>query len=54
MKFIKVWYVVNRYGRFVCGPFRDSRVADTWAKRYSNHFWGACHVEEYEKEVSEI
>jgi hypothetical protein len=50
MKTIKLYFVANQY-RAICGPFRDKEVAETWAKRYSNHFWGECHVEE--KEVSE-
>ena len=39
-----LYYVVTKYDRFVCGPFRHVEVAETWAKNYSNHFWGECHV----------
>ena len=39
-----LYYVANKYDYFVCGPFRHVEVAETWAKRYSNNFWGKCHV----------
>lgn len=52
MKTIKLYFVANQY-RAICGPFRDKEVAETWTNRYSNHFWGKCHVEEQERKVED-
>lgn len=39
-----LYYVANKSNEFVCGPFRDIEIANTWVNNYSNKFWGKCHV----------
>ena len=44
--FATLYYVVNRRGRFVCGPFWNIHYAQHTARNYSNSSaWGECHIE---------
>jgi hypothetical protein len=44
-----LYFVVNAFGKKICGPFRNRDAAQIWAEKYTYARGYACFVYEYEK-----